>query len=97
MDNLLLTPEQAAELLHVGRTTLYGLLRDGALRAVHIGRLCRVPHAELVRYVGALATTGDAAIAEPTPMVGRAKPRRRTGTDQAEPLGTHDAVRPQAG
>jgi excisionase family DNA binding protein len=55
MDNLLLTPEQAAELLHIGRTTLYGLLRDGALRAVHIGRLCRVPHAELVRYVETLA------------------------------------------
>ena len=48
---LLLTPEEAAEVLRVGRTTLYALIRCGDLRAVHIGRSCRISRAELDRYV----------------------------------------------
>jgi excisionase family DNA binding protein len=48
---LMLTAEEAAQTLKVGRTTLYGLIRDGQLRAVHIGRSCRLTRAELIRYV----------------------------------------------
>lgn len=55
-DQLLMTPEEAAEALRVGRTTVYALIKSGALRPVHIGRSCRVPVAELERYVGALMT-----------------------------------------
>ncbi len=48
---LLLTPEEAAEVLRVGRTTVYALMKGGDLRSVHIGRSCRIPQAELERYV----------------------------------------------
>ncbi len=48
---LLLTPEDAADVLRVGRTTVYALMKSGDLRSVHIGRSCRIPQAELERYV----------------------------------------------
>jgi excisionase family DNA binding protein len=50
-DRLLLTPEEAADVLRVGRTTVYALMKSGDLRSVHIGRSCRIPQAELERYV----------------------------------------------
>jgi excisionase family DNA binding protein len=51
---LLLTPEEAARALRVGRTTVYALMKIGELRAVYIGRSCRLPAAELERYVSRL-------------------------------------------
>ena len=53
-DQLLLTPEEAARALRVGRTTVYALMKIGELRAVYIGRSCRLPAAELERYVSQL-------------------------------------------
>ena len=50
-DPLLLTPEEAAQVLRLGRTTIYALIKEGALRPVHIGRSCRLSRAELERYV----------------------------------------------
>jgi excisionase family DNA binding protein len=50
-DPLLLTPEEAATVLHLGRTTVYALMKAGDLRPVHIGRSCRLARAELERYV----------------------------------------------
>ena len=50
-DPLLLTPEEAATVLRLGRTTVYALMKAGELRAVHIGRSCRLSRAELERYV----------------------------------------------
>ena len=61
---LLLTPEEAATILRIGRTTIYALMKAGELRSVHIGRSCRLPRAELERYVRCLETSTDAA---PTP------------------------------
>ncbi len=40
---LLLTPEEAAKVLRVGRTTIYALMKAGDLHPVHIGRSCRLP------------------------------------------------------
>ncbi|TFV68122.1 UNVERIFIED_ORG: DNA-binding protein [Bacillus sp. AZ43] len=48
---LLLTPEEAAEVLRIGRTTVYALMKSGELRPVHIGRSCRISQAEVERYV----------------------------------------------
>jgi excisionase family DNA binding protein len=50
-DRLLLTPEEAANVLRIGRTTVYALMKGGDLRPVHIGRSCRISQAELERYV----------------------------------------------
>ena len=66
---LLLTPEEAAAVLRVGRTTVYALMKAGELRPVHIGRSCRLPRVELERYV--------ARLQRPRPPVQR--PRRRNG------------------
>ena len=57
-DALLVTPVEAAKLLRVGRTTVYALMKGGALRPVHIGRSCRLPRTELERYVNGLAAVG---------------------------------------
>lgn len=48
---LLLTIVEAARLLAVGRTTVYELIERGELRAVHIGRSCRVPVVAVTDYV----------------------------------------------
>jgi excisionase family DNA binding protein len=53
-DQLLLTPEEAARALRVGRTTVYALMKIGELRPVYIGRSCRLPAAELEQYVSRL-------------------------------------------
>ena len=72
-DPLLLTPEEAAEVLRVGRTTIYALMKAGKLHAVHIGRSCRLPRSELERYVDRLQRP-------PAPPVTERKPRRRIRT-----------------
>ena len=74
-DPLLLTPEEAARILRVGRTTIYALMKSGELRPIHIGRSCRLSRAELERYVRRLE--------EPTPGPPRPPARRRTTTGQS--------------
>ena len=56
-DALLVTPEEAAALLRVGRTTVYALMKAGKLRPVHIGRSCRLPRSELNRYIDGLTSS----------------------------------------
>jgi len=51
---LLLTVEQAAEQLGVGRTLMYALVRAGEVESVTIGRLRRIPAEALNAYVAAL-------------------------------------------
>jgi excisionase family DNA binding protein len=43
MERLLLTVEEAAELLHLGRSTVFDLIRSGELPSVKIGRSRRIP------------------------------------------------------
>ncbi len=62
---LLLTPEEAAEVLRVGRTTAYALMKAGDLHPVHIGRSCRLSRAELERYVDRLESPTPAALNRP--------------------------------
>lgn len=72
-DPLLLTPEEAATVLRLGRTTLYALMKAGDLHPVHIGRSCRLSRSELERYVRGLEAPRTAP-----PALRRA----RTTTDQ---------------
>lgn len=61
VDRLLLTVVEAADLLGVGRTTLYELLARGELQAVRIGRSRRVPRTAIDDYVDQLVhRDGDA-------------------------------------
>jgi excisionase family DNA binding protein len=60
-ESLLHTPEEAATLLRIGRTTVYALMKAGDLRPVHIGRSCRLARAELERYVRGLQNPPQAA------------------------------------
>src|SRR3954453_3226415 len=77
-DALLLTPEEAAKVLRLGRTTVFALMKAGELLPVHIGRSCRLSRAELERYVSRLQTP-------PPPPPSRAHHRRRpTTTNQGE-------------
>jgi len=51
---LLLTVEEAAERLRLGRTLVYRLIMSGELESVKVGRLRRVPIECLPEYVAAL-------------------------------------------
>ncbi|MFF4775358.1 helix-turn-helix domain-containing protein [Microtetraspora fusca] len=51
---LLVRPEMAAELLGIGRTKVYELIRSGALRSVRIGGLRRVSATALAEFVAHL-------------------------------------------
>ena len=53
-DQLLLTAEEAATVLRLGRTKVYALMKAGDLHPVHIGRSCRLSRNELERYVRGL-------------------------------------------
>jgi excisionase family DNA binding protein len=56
---LLVTTEQAAQVLSVGRTTVWELIRVGEIAVIHIGRSCRISYGELQRYVRALESGQD--------------------------------------
>jgi excisionase family DNA binding protein len=54
MDKLLLRPEEAAEVIGVGRSKIFELIRLGALESVRIGACRRIPAVALRAYVEAL-------------------------------------------
>lgn len=51
MEKLLLSPEEVAELLGVGRSRVYDLIRKRELVSVRMGKSRRVPVAAVHRYV----------------------------------------------
>jgi len=48
---LLLTVEQAAEQLGIGRSLAYRLVSEGQLGSIKVGRLRKVPLAALPKYI----------------------------------------------
>lgn len=51
MSKLLLTPAEAADLLGLGRSTIYELMAAGDLESLCIGRARRIPHDALAAYI----------------------------------------------
>lgn len=63
-DQLLLTPEEAAERIRIGRTEMFRLLRRGDIESVMIGaRRRRIPVDALERYVAGLRSQASAVSA----------------------------------
>jgi len=60
-NRVVLTIEEAAQRLGIGRTTMYALIKTGQIRTVTIGRLRRIPTFCLDEYVRNL-------LAEPAPL-----------------------------
>lgn len=54
LEPMLLTPEEAAEVLRVSRSTIYDLMRSERLQSVKIGGSRRVPVAAVTLFVEAL-------------------------------------------
>ncbi|MFS8100881.1 excisionase family DNA-binding protein [Lentzea alba] len=54
---IVLTVEQAAKRLNIGRTLMYELVSTGVVESVHIGRLRRIPLQALTNYVAKLMTS----------------------------------------
>jgi excisionase family DNA binding protein len=57
----LLTVEEAAQRLSIGRTTMYVLLKNGQITSIRIGRLRRVPTEALTAYTTRLTAQQRAA------------------------------------
>lgn len=53
---VLLTVEQAAEAIGIGRTTMFALLKSGQVASVLVGRLRRVPLDQVHAYTDRLMT-----------------------------------------
>ena len=56
---VLLTLEEAAELLRIGRTRMFALVGRGEIRSVRIGGSRRVPVVAVEEYVEALLAAGE--------------------------------------
>jgi excisionase family DNA binding protein len=52
-NSLLLTPEEAAEALRIGRSKVYELMRSGELASITIGRARRIPSKALDEFINA--------------------------------------------
>ena len=61
--HLVMTVEEAAQRLGIGRTFMYALVKSGAVESVCIGRLRRIPEDALIAFVRALRVghPGDGA------------------------------------
>ncbi|MFD4832610.1 helix-turn-helix domain-containing protein [Streptomyces uncialis] len=59
VDRLLYKPEEAAEALAVGRSTVYELMAAGVLRYIKLGRSRRIRRSDLETYVAGLVTQAN--------------------------------------
>lgn len=56
-ERLLLTPEEAAQVLAIGRSKVYDLLRSEEISSIRIGGSRRIPVSALHEFVGRLCAT----------------------------------------
>ncbi len=55
----LLTYREAAELLRVSERKIWGLVNEGTIKAVRIGRQVRIAMADLVEFIERLRGAGE--------------------------------------
>ncbi|MET8954532.1 helix-turn-helix domain-containing protein [Streptomyces sp. NPDC004533] len=55
VDRLLYKPEEAAEALFLGRSTVYELMAEGTLKYIKLGRARRIRRGDLEAFVANLA------------------------------------------
>jgi excisionase family DNA binding protein len=53
-EQTLLTVEEAAQRLRIGRTQMFALIKSGEIQSVQIGRLRRIPSTSIERYADEL-------------------------------------------
>lgn len=58
----LLTVEEAAQRLRIGRTTMFELIRTGQVKSVKVGSLRRVRPADLQEYADQLGAENDPSL-----------------------------------
>ena len=53
-DNLpvVLSVQQLADVLQIGRNSAYDLVKSGQIRSIRIGKTIRIPQAALLEYLG---------------------------------------------
>ena len=59
MDRVLMTAEEAADCLKVGRCKVYDLIRSGQLESIKIGRLRRIPVDAVREFANKLLADAD--------------------------------------
>jgi excisionase family DNA binding protein len=59
---LLVSPEEAAHVLSIGRTRVYRLIATGELRSMLVGRSRRIPASALAEFVRRLEIGADSAV-----------------------------------
>ena len=62
MDRLLLRPNEAAELIGVGRSKVYELIASGQIPSVRIGASVRVPLESLKEWIAAQVRRPESSI-----------------------------------
>jgi excisionase family DNA binding protein len=55
---ILYRPEEAAGVMSISRTAVFGLIKSGDLTAVKIGRRRRIPRSSIEAYVARLSDEG---------------------------------------
>lgn len=51
---LVLSVEEMAKILRIGRNTAYGLVQAGQVRSIRVGRVIRIPREALWEYLNSL-------------------------------------------
>jgi excisionase family DNA binding protein len=64
---ILVSPRQALRLLDISNSSLYGLLRSGQLRSLHVGRSRRIPLEAIKEFVVKRLAASPANLAAPWP------------------------------
>jgi excisionase family DNA binding protein len=85
---VLLTPEDAAAALGIGRTRLYELLSSGRLASVQLGRSRRIPVAAIHEFVARLDDNVVPGAPEPPLRTAEAPTRRKSRPRRSDPAAT---------